>query len=234
MSHQPKPFVLMKGALSLDGFLDDTSSKRLILSHKEDMERVDLLKSTFDAVLVGAETVRKDNPSLLIKSQIYREMRLDKGLPENPLKVTLTNSGHLDPNSRFFQEGSQEKLVYCPKKIEDKLQKSLSHVATVQGLEGSEVSPLLLLEDLNQRGVSRLLIEGGAKINQLFLQHNLVNVLRLAIAPFFVGEKEAPRFVGQGSLPQNKDHRIKIKSVEMLGDMAILSYEIKKHEIFED
>ena len=225
MSQLKRPFTLMKAALSLDGFLDDLSDNRLILSSPEDRDAVDLLKSTFDAILVGAETVRKDNPSLLIRSEIYRKKRLEKGLPEHPVKVTLTMTGNLDPASRFFQEGSNEKWVYCPESIQSSLQARLGDVSHVIGLARDSVQPEVLLEDLKKRGISSLLIEGGTEIHSLFLKRNLIDAIRIAIAPFFVGEQGAPRLIGSGKFPYHKDNRMKLSRVETLGDIVVAHYE---------
>ncbi len=130
-----RPYTLIKTAISLDGYIDDQNSDRLILSNDEDKESVDYLKSCFDAILIGAQTIRKDNPSLLIKSEENRNRRLKNGFGENPCKVTLTVSGNIDGNTRFFQEGNIEKIVYCPQEIKNSLKNKLGNLATVVGLD---------------------------------------------------------------------------------------------------
>lgn len=221
-----RPFTLIKTAMSLDGCIDDMSDKRLILSNQEDREAVDELKSTFDAILIGAETVRKDNPSLLIKSARHINRRKQQGHSEHPIKITITSSGNLNDDSRFFQEGTNEKLVYCPNHIEEIVERQLGKVATVIGLKGDHSIPYELLQDLNQRGISRLLIEGGGAINSMFLREGLVDAMRIAIAPFFVGESTAPRLIMPTKLPQDKNNRMKLERTEILGDMTILHYRL--------
>src|SRR5947199_4112401 len=100
--------------MSIDGYLDDATNKRLLLSNDADFDRVDAVRAECDAILVGAETVRRDNPRLLVRSPERREDRRARGLPPSPVKVTLTGSGELDPGSRFFATGDGDKLVYCP------------------------------------------------------------------------------------------------------------------------
>ena len=97
-----RPYVLLSCATSADGFLDDASPRRLILSGPADLDRVDEVRAGCDAILVGAQTVRQDNPRLLIRDPRRRARRAARGLPEHPARVTLTATGDLDPRVRFF------------------------------------------------------------------------------------------------------------------------------------
>ena len=89
--------VTVSTAVSADGYLDDRSPDRLILSTPEDWAEVHRLRAACDAILVGAETIRRDNPSLLVGDEVLRRERIDRGLPSNPVKVTLTASCRLSP-----------------------------------------------------------------------------------------------------------------------------------------
>src|SRR5690606_9923803 len=107
-SERGRPFVLLSVAVSVDGYLDDTAAERLLLSNEADFDRVDELRAWSDAILVGAETVRRDNPRLLVNSESRRRSRVAAGRPEFPRKVTVTASGDLDPRARFWQYGTAE------------------------------------------------------------------------------------------------------------------------------
>ncbi|MBN8550756.1 MAG: dihydrofolate reductase family protein, partial [Deltaproteobacteria bacterium] len=102
------------------------------------------------------------------------------------------------------------------------LQSKLGSTAQVIGLE--PLSPHRLLEDLGARNIKKLLLEGGEKMHTAFLAANLIDELRVAVAPFFVGGGAGPRFVQAARFPFDKNHSMKLKSVEQLGDMAILTY----------
>ena len=104
--------VTVSTAVSADGYLDDRSPDRLILSTPEDWAEVHRLRAACDAILVGAETIRRDNPSLLVGDEVLRRERIDRGLPSNPVKVTLTASCRLSPEANFFTRGDQEKIVF--------------------------------------------------------------------------------------------------------------------------
>jgi len=94
--------VLLSAAMSLDGYLDDAGPDRLLLSSPEDFAEVDEVRAGVDAILVGANTVRADNPRLLVRSPEHRRRRVERGLPESPAKVALSGGGQLDPAAAFF------------------------------------------------------------------------------------------------------------------------------------
>src|SRR5690242_16265444 len=106
----PFPYVLLSAAVSLDGYLDDTGPERLLLSSPADFDRVDEVRASVDAILIGAGTIRADLPRLAVNSPERRAARLAAGPPEYPLQVTGSGSGDLDPGANFWHTGG-EKLV---------------------------------------------------------------------------------------------------------------------------
>ncbi len=226
MGPQHRPHICLSTALSVDGCINDTSGRRLILSCAEDLDAVDALRASCDALLVGAGTLRADDPRLVLRSEERRRDRVARGLPPDPIKVTLTRDGNLDIGASFFRVGSAEKLVYCPREREAALRMSLGSVATVIVAGDGTVSPPQVVADLFTRGVRRLLIEGGTSINTQFLSAGLVDEMRLAVAPFFVGEEGAPRLVDPARFPHNRNRRMTLEKVERLGELAVLWYRL--------
>jgi 5-amino-6-(5-phosphoribosylamino)uracil reductase len=211
--------VLLSAAVSLDGYLDDTGSDRLLLSSAEDLAEVDELRAGVDAILVGAGTIRADNPRLLVRSEAARRRRLTAGRPASPAKVTLTGSVGLDPAAAFFTAGQSQRLVYVPDPALVGAVARLGSVATVVGA-GDPLSLPALLADLAGRRVRRLLVEGGGAVLTQFLAGGLVDELRLAVAPVFVGDPAAPRFVGPGAIRA----RLRLLDVRAVGGTAVLRY----------
>ena len=97
-----RPYVLLSAAVSADGYIDDAGLGRLVLSDAADLDRVDEVRAGADAILVGAGTIRADNPRLLVRSAARRVARAAAGRPASPIRVTLTSRGGLDPAARFF------------------------------------------------------------------------------------------------------------------------------------
>jgi 5-amino-6-(5-phosphoribosylamino)uracil reductase len=218
-----RPYTLLSCALSIDGYLGSATSRRLELSNDADFDRVDGVRASCDAILVGAATVRNDNPRLLVRSPARREARTTRGLAPSPMKVTLTERLELDPRADFFTAGEAEKLVYCASPRVIDARSRLGRVATVVD-GGRRVRMRNLCEDLGARGVERLMVEGGGKVHTQFLTDNLVDELQLVVAPFFVGDSRAPRFVSDGRFPWNPDRRARLAEVRQIGDVVLLRY----------
>ncbi|MFL6129034.1 MAG: RibD family protein [Mycobacteriales bacterium] len=229
----PRPYVLLSCAVSLDGCLDDSTARRLVLSGPADLDRVDAERAHCDAILVGAGTVRRDDPRLLVRSAARRRARVQSGRAASPVKVTLTRSGDLDPAARFFPAGTAERLVYCATPGLATARDRLATVATV--LEAGPTGELDgLLADLAGRGVRRLLVEGGGAVLSGFLCAGLADELQLAVAPLFVGDPRAPRFLGParpagaagaaGAAGPATGERARLVEVRPVGDVALLRY----------
>jgi riboflavin-specific deaminase-like protein len=190
-----RPYVLISCAMSVDGRIDDTSPDRLILSGPEDLARVDELRASCDAIVVGANTIRRDNPRLLVRDPALHAARLAAVRPAQPVRVTLTASGDLDPSARFFAAtpGAARPMVYCARPAVRAASARLGTLADVIDA-GDPASVRFMLADLVRKGCQRVLVEGGATLLREVLTEDLADELQLAVAPFFVGEESAPRF----------------------------------------
>jgi 5-amino-6-(5-phosphoribosylamino)uracil reductase len=218
-----RPYTLLSCGMSLDGYLAGASEQRLLLSNPADLDRVDAVRAGCDAILVGAATVRKDNPRLVVRGRARRDGRVARGLPASPTKVTLTAGASLDPCARFFSAGDSDKLVYCVSAAVDRARERLGSVATVIDA-GQPLDLRRLSEDLHDRGVRRLMVEGGGTVHTQFLTADLADELHLVVAPFFVGDSRARRFVGDGRFPWHPDRRATLAEVRRIDDVVLLRY----------
>lgn len=222
-----RPYTLLSCSMSIDGFIDGASESRLLLSNDEDFDRVDQVRAEVDAILVGATTVRNDNPRLLVRDESRRRERLQRGLPEQPVKVTVTQRGLLDPSRRFFDDDGSRKLVYANSRVVPALLRKLGECSEV--VDGGDPVPMAgLVDDLGQRGVRRLMVEGGGAVHTQFLADDLVDELQLVVAPFFVGDPGARRFVGEGHFPWHPGRRARLAETRQLGDVVLLRYALSE------
>ena len=190
----PRPYVLLSAAMSVDGYIDDTTPERLRLSDEEDFDRVDQVRAESDAILIGATTLRRDNPRLIVKSPARQADRQTRGLPACPLKVVVTASGDISPDLRFFHSAG-DRLIYCPEAVAPKLRDRIGDLAEVADV-GASLDFAALVDDLGERGVRQLMVEGGTTIHTQFLTAGLADEIHLAVAPCFVGDTDAPRIRG--------------------------------------
>ncbi|QHA05587.1 5-amino-6-(5-phosphoribosylamino)uracil reductase [Streptomyces broussonetiae] len=215
------PYVLLSAAVSLDGYLDDTGPERLLLSSPADFDRVDAVRAESDAILVGAGTIRADNPRLLVNSAERRAARVGQGMPEYPLKVTVTASGDLDPAAKFWHTGG-DKLVYTTDRGAERAARLLGDSADVVPL-GPALDWRVLLEHLRVvRGVRRLMVEGGGTVHTQLLQQGLADELQLVLAPLLVGDTDAPRLFGPGTYQAGRLCLVETRRIE---DVVLMRYE---------
>jgi 5-amino-6-(5-phosphoribosylamino)uracil reductase len=238
-----RPYVVLSCAISADGYLDDPSPQRLILSGPQDLDEVDELRAAVDAILVGAGTIRADNPRLLIRSPSRGAARVRAGRPPHPLRIALTSAGDLDPRARFFT-GPARPLVYCADGAVADTRTRLGHLAAVAGA-GDPPSLERVLTSLASRAVEAfpgqspdgspdgspshgpvesVLIEGGSRLLRDALAGGLADELRLAVAPFFVGDTDAPRFGLPAAYPHTAGHPMRLLSVRDVSGVAVLRY----------
>ena len=194
-----RPYTLLSCSVSMDGYIASAAS-RLLLSNEADFDRVDAVRASCDAILVGATTVRNDNPRLLVRLQALRE-----GTDRARARADA-DEGHRDPPG-----GARRALSSSPpgRGGEARLLRAAAcrrrPRATRTGRDRrrrrTTVEMCTLTDDLAERGVERLMVEGGATVHTQFLTADLVDELQLVVAPVFVGDSQAPRFVRDGRFP---------------------------------
>jgi len=222
-----RPYILLSCGMSIDGYLNGATEERLMLSNADDFDRVDGVRAESDAILVGATTVRMDNPRLLVRSPTRRAERAARGLLPTPIKVTVTCGGQLDAGADFFTTGDVEKVVYCASSAVPYAKTRLGRVATVVD-GGQPVDLERMAQDLYKRGVNRLMVEGGGTIHTQFLTTGLADELHLVVAPIFVGDSRARRFVSDGRFPWNPHRRATLAEVRQIGDVVLMRYALSE------
>ncbi|MEU7318036.1 dihydrofolate reductase family protein [Streptomyces sp. NPDC007083] len=218
----PRPYVVLKVATSIDGYIDDTSSSRLLLSNPEDFDRVDQVRAGSDAILIGASTMRADNPRLLVNSEERRAAREAAGKPAYPLKVTVTKTGDLSEDLKFWHHGG-DKVAYTTDAAAEGLRARLGALADVVST-GERLDFGALLDDLGKRGIGRLLVEGGTQVHTEFLSQNLADEIHLVVAPLVVGQANAPRFLNPADYPWPATRRMTLAEVRQVGDVVFMRY----------
>lgn len=221
-----RPYVLLSAAMSVDGYLDDATPERLRLSNAEDFDRVDQVRAESDAILIGATTMRKDNPRLLVNSEARRAQRVADGKPEYPLKVTVTKSGDLNADLNFWHHGG-DKLVVTVDSALEKIRATLDGLADVVSV-GPDLQWDLVLDELGRRGIGQLMVEGGGTIHTQLMAANLADEVHLAIAPLLVGQPEAARFLGAADFPGGTTARMKVLEVRAIDDVVLIRYAPKE------
>jgi len=218
-----RPYVTLNVAMTADGKTDTIARKGTAISSAFDMERVDRLRAESDAVMVGGHTLLGDDPRLTVKSADLRAVRLSRGLEENPLKVGVVTNAAIPMDSRFMTTGPASKIIFTTTQTDaDQISRLRQHVVQVYITQGQRVDLDAAMQELNQLGVERLLVEGGGTLNEELLKRNLVDEIILYIAPLIFGGASAPTFVSGAGLERHNAIPLQLTAVDTHKDGGIL------------
>ena len=222
-----RPFVYINMAMTADGKI--TSARREYPRFTSDLDRrtMDRLRAEADAIVVGAGTLRADDPPLKVRDEEMRAYRESLGKSGAPLRVVVTASGSIEESRRFFDdtEGG-ERIVATVEILEAQKLAALQSKAEVWQLGQAEVDLQRLLDRLGRRGARRVLVEGGGELNWRFIREELADELYVTIAPALLGGREAPTLLEGSGFPMASRRRLRLLELRREGDEIYCRYEL--------
>ena len=220
------PFVMMNGAVSADGKLALENRSVIQFSSARDQRFVLQLRASADAVLCGADTVETFSIDLGADSEACRRKRVRKGLPEEPLRILVSNDGEVDPEARIFRKRVSPVIVLTTDRAFKRCSSRLHGLATVKSFGKSSVSFAPAFRWLrDQFGVNRLLCEGGGETNAALIKAGVVDELHITICPLVLRGGRAPTFCdGDGAKSIKGATRLKLKAVKVIQGELFLTY----------
>jgi riboflavin biosynthesis pyrimidine reductase len=187
---------------SLDGGATD-DGKAGGLAGAGDRAVFSLMRNAADVILVGATTVRIENYSGAQLPVAARQERQRRGQAEVPPIAVVTRSGNLDPSARFFARTEVPPLILTTSRFSDDTRRRLGSVAEVidaSGPEPASVDAATVLKILADRGLYRVLTEGGPLFLGTLIENGLLDELCLTVAPILVGGGSKRIVTGLGSV----------------------------------
>jgi riboflavin biosynthesis pyrimidine reductase len=174
---------------SLDGGATD-DGKAGGLAGRGDRAVFSLMRHAADVILVGAATVRIENYSGAQLPVAARQARQRRGQAEVPPIAVVTRSGDLDPSALLFTRTEVPPLILTSARTVDDTRRRLGAVAEVidaSGTDPNSADPAVVLRVLAERGLFRVLTEGGPLILGSLIENGLLDELCLTVAPILVG-----------------------------------------------
>ena len=214
-----RPYVILNAAMSLDGKISTREGDSRI-SSPEDLERVHDLRQGVDAVMVGINTILKDDPILTNRS----------GGNKIPLRVVVDSMARTPTDAKVVMTVREiDTLVAVTTKAPDsriKLLRKLGINILISG-RNNMVDLSFLLRHLSEIGVEKLLLEGGGTLNWSMLSQGLVDEIYVAISPMIFGGDKATTLVGGLGFPtiENAIH-VNLKKIETHGENIVLFFKV--------
>lgn len=220
-----RPYVLINVACSVDGKIDTVARKGTTLSSVADKRRVDELRAEVDAILVGGRTLLDEDPKLTVRDEVLRRQRLERGLPENPIKVGVVSFANLRLDGDFVMAGPAERLIFTTRRTPPEQIIRLEKAGVQVYVSGeSRVDLPEVLSTLYRIGVRRLMAEGGGTILAEFFRLGVVDELTVYIAPKILGGATAPTLADGSGFDETKAprlHLIDVKKVDPAGGILL-------------
>lgn len=185
-----RPYVIIVSELTLDGKLTlyrGASSKELMTLMDEEAYRyLHEIRSKTDAIMVGCETIRTDNPSLTVR---YVEGK-------NPIRVIPCSTANIPLDANVFSKNANTIIVTTKRAPEEKLYKIKELGADIILAGDYLVDFDILMRELYDRGIKSLMVEGGSSINWELVKRKFVDEIRIIHLPVIVGGENVPTLVG--------------------------------------
>ena len=213
-----RPYVILSAAITLDGKLG-VKNKRTKLSSKNDKIRVHKLRSRVDAIIIGNNTVRLDNPLLTVRH----------AQGKNPVRIILDSSGTIKSNSKIIQTCNKIPTIIAVSELisEKNLQRlrKFSLEIIVCGKNSVDISKLL--GTLLKKGIKKILLEGGGAVNWSFIKRNLIDEAIITLTPYILGGKDSVSLVeGIGFKNLDVSTKLKLKKIQKNKNELVLFYKL--------
>ncbi|MHA2029389.1 MAG: RibD family protein [Candidatus Kariarchaeaceae archaeon] len=200
----------INAAISFDGKISGYA-QQIELSSDEDWKVVHTYRNSIAAIVVGSNTIKIDNPSLMTKAKYLSH---DTSI-HHPVRVVLDRSGTCDPKSKVFQDQDQVPTIWVTT--------SPSEIIKIEKIQARKIEQIMqeVNSFCNNRGIEgNVMIEGGSNVINNFITSGLIKKIRLYRASLILPN-------GQPLFPSDISRKLVLKSVKKLGPGIEEIYEIQ-------
>ncbi len=212
------PYVTLKAAQTLDGKIADANFYSEWISGEQSRKIVHSLRSKYDAILIGFNTAKKDNPNLTV--------RLVEG--RNPYRILLDSKLKLSLNLNLVKKNKDKKTIVVTleenRTKKNKIKKLEQHgirLFFVKKGDDGRINLKSTLKQLRKFGIASVLVEGGAKVYSAFVKQNLFDDIMLFVAPKIIGSG-IQTFAELSNNSLKDAFKLKLKRSEMIGEDILL------------
>ena len=210
-----RPKVIINAAMSVDGKIALVGGKRIKISDEDDFKRVHEMRASVDAILVGINTILKDDPKLTVKEKYVKNAK-------NPVRVILDSKLKISHNARVLN--NMAKTIIATTENAKHIELNAEIIRCGKG----KVDLKCLLNELWKRGIRSVMVEGGGTVISSFLREKLVDELNVFVGSLVIGG-DAPSLVeGIGARDESEVIKLKFLECKLIGSGVLLRYGVEE------
>ncbi|MDD1681445.1 MAG: 2,5-diamino-6-(ribosylamino)-4(3H)-pyrimidinone 5'-phosphate reductase [Methanoregula sp.] len=222
-----RPYVVVNVAMSADGKLSTRERRQVKISGSQDFNRVDRLKASSDAVMVGIGTVLADDPSLTVKGEECRERRRNRGVDEHPARIVVDSRARIPLTASILHKGTGLRIVAVSEMADPGNVAALKEYSTVIVAGHKEVDLSALMDELGTMGIQRVMVEGGGQLIAGLIRAGLVDEIYTFIGNLIIGGSEAPTLAdGEGFITEEEFPRLTLIETQRIGSGILLHWKV--------
>jgi 2,5-diamino-6-(ribosylamino)-4(3H)-pyrimidinone 5'-phosphate reductase len=219
--------VVVNAAMSADGKLSTRRREQVAISGPDDFDRVDELRASVDAVMVGVGTVLADDPSLTLDETERIREREARGESPHPARVVADSHARTPPDASVLDDTAETYVLVAEAEPQEHRAALEAAGAEVVVAGESRVDLPAALSALESRGVDRLMVEGGGELIFSLFEDSLVDELSVFVAPNVIGGRDAPTLAdGEGFVGDFPE--LDLTDVERVDDGVLLRFDARE------
>ena len=206
------PEIILNCAASADGKIALANRQKLNLSNEEDFKRVHSLRSDCDAIIVGIGTILEDNPSLTINTKYASG--------KDPIRIVLDTNCRTPEDAKVL-DGKSKTIIAIGNKSKEK---ELPNAELLR-CGNKEINLEKLIGKMGERGIQKIIVEGGETVLWSFLKNNLFDELNIFVSNVIIGGSNTPTIAGgEGFIDDSKLLELKLDNIEKFGNGFLVKY----------
>lgn len=209
--------------MTADGKIDTFERKGSAISSAKDKARVDQLRASADAILVGGNTLSGEAPKLTVKNEALRQSRIMQGRAENPVKIGVASNVNISLDSDFIRVGPARVVIFTTSQTSNTQVEKLRRAGVEVFIDDApKVDLNAMMLKLKKIGVDHLMVEGGGTINFELMRLGLVDEIMIYVAPLIFGGSQSPTLADGLGLSREQALQLKLDHVETWDDGGVV------------
>ncbi len=228
MTSAQRPYIVLNYATSVDGKISPDRRGPVRFSSRKDRALLDEIRAEADAVLIGAGTLRAEDPPAGIQSAKHRDERVKNGRPPHPVSIVLSRTLRMPSEGRYFKNQQVERIIVTPEETPGEMFAPFQDKAELIQVGQNSVDLTALCDILYVRGMHRIVVEGGGEVNMAFFEADLVDEVYMTLCPVIIGGRNAPTPADGLGFSAGRPASLALVESRQFGQELFLRYRVER------